>query len=99
VKKMERACVICNYTITNPVCTDCLKEEVLCFLADHNEKLVEDFKDYNKIFPKNSKVSRCIICGELMDTCPHCYCNDISKLIKNNILKDTFIETFNFELT
>jgi hypothetical protein len=96
---MERACVICNYTITNPICTNCLEEEVLCFVVDHNERLVEDIRDYKKIFPKNSKASKCIACGDLIDTCPHCYCKEISEFIEDDILKDTFIETFNFELT
>ena len=97
---MERACVICNYTITNPVCTNCLEEQVLCFLADHNERLVKDFNNFKKIFPiENNKISKCIKCGHDMDICPHCYCKEVSENIDDNYLKDTFIETFNFELT
>ena len=96
---MERACVVCNYTITNPVCTSCLEKEVVCWAADHNENLAKVLLNFNKIFPnKFEENTRCIVCGDNMNICPHCYCKDVSEMIDDDLLKDTFIETFNFEL-
>jgi hypothetical protein len=97
---MERACVICDYTITNPICTDCLENEVLCWVADHNERMAKNLINFSKIFPHNlEQDSKCITCGNKMNVCPHCFCKEVGETFNNELLKNTFVETFNFDLT
>ena len=95
----EHACVICNETITNPVCMHCLEDEIVSWSADYNPAMVEDVVSTTKIMPEPSVTGmRCILCGRDIDVCPHCYSKDVFKGIKDPVLADTFVETFNFDL-
>ena len=77
----------------------CLENEMTSWVADFNEKLVRNIKDNTKLFSyPNATGVKCIICGRNMDVCPHCYSKSVMDLVDNPLLKETFAETFNFDL-
>lgn len=95
----EKACVICNEAITNPLCVDCLEEEMTSWIADFDSDQVKNIEEMKEIFPKHKTTEvKCILCKRNMDVCPHCYSKEILNTVKTPILTNTFIETFNFDL-
>lgn len=99
--QQEEKCVICQEAVTNPICPDCLQREIEHWLADINPSLVHTLRDYTGIFKAYSHDGiNCIICGEEMQVCAHCFCNDIYQLLKEDLGENAadFLFSFNFEL-
>jgi len=88
----ETGCIICNKTITNPVCLDCINHEVRDWLRDKGYELdlIEKEIYYSHI--------KCILCNKKMDICPHCYSKDVGLVIKEKFpkLMEEFGEVFRY---
>ena len=77
----------------------CLEDEITSWAGDYTPEMMEEVVSTTKIMPNPSVADmKCILCGRDMDVCPHCYSKDVLRGIKDPVLADTFVETFNFEL-
>jgi hypothetical protein len=95
----NKACVVCNEAITNPICMHCLEEEMTSWFAVFDSSHIKEMKESSKILPSYGVTDvNCIRCGNTMDVCPHCYSKDVLMGLNNKMLADTFVETFNFDL-
>ncbi len=92
--------MLCGDVITNPICYRCLESEIEQWLSSRMPELVPKLKKTGKMFASYTHTgTRCILCGNNMNVCSHCYCYEVSKLVeKDPELADEFIDTFNFEL-
>lgn len=88
----EQEYVTCQEAITNPICKHCLEKQMVSWLADKNENIV--------VIPRKNTFSptriKCILCNKWMKIYPHCYSKEVSS--EDNLLADTFVDAFNFEL-
>lgn len=90
----ESVCIACSQSITNPLCPECLAEEIREWLKEKVPSLAKEI-----ITPKFTSGTKCIRCGSPMGICAHCYVSDIYTQLWEitPILANDFLETFNFE--
>ena len=50
---MEQECRVCHMPITNPLCPECLTEEMSLWAYDYKEKLAERIKSFSEIIDYN----------------------------------------------
>ncbi len=93
-------CLLCGDVITNPICHACLGSEVEEWLSERMPKLVPKLNKTGEMFDSYTHPgTNCILCGNNMNVCTHCYCYEVNKLFENYPrLAEEFIEFFNFEL-
>ncbi|HIG98434.1 TPA: hypothetical protein HA231_03350 [Candidatus Woesearchaeota archaeon] len=96
----KHECLLCGDVITNPICYTCLESEVKDWLEDRMPQLVPTVKKTGRMFASYAhQGTRCILCGDNMNVCTHCYCYEVNKLFQNYPrLAEEFVEFFNFEL-
>ena len=100
-------CMQCSEHITNPICHDCLGNQVSSWLGLYpsvKKKVQPKIKDYIK--EVNNNIINSIGCAsckhEKAALCPYCFTEGIYNLLKKNkidkmIIMD-FLSTFNFDL-
>lgn len=104
VKQMEETetiCTVCDEAITNPICPDCLEQEMKAWLAGKNPSMVWKLRNWSEIYRGFSTgKTKCIFCGEYMDVCAHCFSQEILDSLKaeNPELEEEFITHFNYSL-
>jgi hypothetical protein len=97
----EERCVICQEAITNPICPECLQREIEHWLADTMPSLIGRVKGYAGVFDTyRHEATHCVICGNTMSICAHCFCKDIYELIESELgeVSGNFLFSFNFDL-
>lgn len=96
----KHECLLCGDAITNPICFTCLEDEVEEWLSGRMPRLVPKLKKTGEAFRSYTHPgTSCILCGNNMNVCTHCYCYEVNKLFDNYPrLREEFIEFFNFEL-
>ncbi len=89
-------CLVCEQPITNPVCPQCLAEEMKEWLRDYRP---EETGLFDVVSVPGSDV-QCIRCGQPFSVCAHCYARDVSLGLFNRHpdLIQPFLDTFNFEM-
>ena len=95
----ETSCLVCGEVITNPVCTECLANEIEDLLFSKNPNLIPHIKLLSRIVePREENLTTCIFCGEKIDTCMFCFVQDILELLQNSCpeLIDSFLEHFSY---
>ncbi len=101
-KTGEEKCVVCQEAITNPICPECLQREIEHWLADKEPTLISEFRAYTGIFKAYSHDGvGCVICGNNMNICAHCFCSDTYEFLSDNFdegAAEDFLFSFNYEL-
>ena len=96
-------CVLCKENITNPLCPNCISDQVITWLKEVKPEIVEELRQETKkldlgLFNKNE----CIKCKGFMDICTYCYTEHVFEwLKKKHTSKNTeneFIKFFHFDL-
>ena len=95
-----QTCIECQEAITNPICPDCIEKEVVAWLNDRYPTLIPSVQGRGHDTMMNW-VTECIVCGNKMSLCGHCYTKEILSIIKLNNkrqLEEDFVSAFNFEI-
>ena len=98
------SCEVCRDVITQPVCPECLEKEMvewLIYKKGKNIELINFIKKTTKSFEAYGYIdTKCIICGEKMRVCAHCYCKEIFDYINGRYpeLEEEFITHFDFNI-
>ena len=88
-------CPICNEAISNPICIDCLEQELLYWARDRDKNLVREIRRLrNSLDVFDMGEEKCIRCGTEMNICSHCFLTEVYKLIKDEELKTLFRKSF-----
>ena len=85
-------CVECGDSISNPVCHECLKEQMFAYLADKIVNGEMSKTDYTRIKSAIAKLStrlwnyrdtgiECIKCSGSLVICPHCYVRHVKGIL------------------
>ena len=75
-------CVLCEEVITNPICLDCLKQEIKEWLVDRNPKLLDTVDAVSMAFRSYThEGNKCVICGQGMNICSHCYTKEMVDIL------------------
>ena len=92
---------MCDEAVTNPICTDCLKEQMKTWLGETEPGLIAEVEEITKWFNYLEPISRCALCGREMKVCRHCFTKEIFTVIQHQHpeLEETFLQQFNYELT
>jgi|SRR3989344_5155786 len=97
--QMDEGCVLCGEVITNPICINCLEKEIEYWLMDKKPRTISMIRYSTKNFNSYAHdVTNCVICGNNMNVCPHCYVKEISSMIKSNRLMKEFLVQFNYDM-
>jgi hypothetical protein len=101
-------CMECGDSISNPVCHECLKEQMFAYLADKivNGKIgkSEYLRMRKTIARLNTKLwsyrdtgISCIKCSESLAICPHCYVRHVKGILTSfDCAFSSFSFCFNF---
>ena len=98
---MSQTCVLCEEGITNPICIECLAKEMEQWLSEKRQFLTDSIREKVKVFKSYTHDgTNCIICGENMNVCAHCFSIDVYKWLKgdNEELAREFLRSFNYEI-
>lgn len=90
-------CTLCNDTITNPICPDCLTSRVLNWLNEINPELAHKIKIFDIEVEEGTQ---CLFCHKKMNVCAHCFSRDIFDFLEEQdpALAKEFAARFDFEL-
>ena len=100
-------CMQCTQPITNPICHDCLGNQIFHWLGLYpsiKKKMKPKIKNYVRDVSNNTMESvNCIACNKKKAAlCPYCFTEGIFNMFKSNkidkmVVMD-FLSTFNFDL-
>ncbi|MBS1267073.1 MAG: hypothetical protein MAG795_01044 [Candidatus Woesearchaeota archaeon] len=93
----ETNCLSCEDSITNPLCVDCLKKQLLVWTYEKAPKLtslVDNIMDQHI----QETQTLCIFCGQQVKVCSFCVTTEMLSLIKqkNPDLVENFVNHFGF---
>ena len=91
----ETCCVECEHQISNPICPDCLAQDMRAWIAEVSPDMVMDVDG----FSMDGDVS-CLFCGNSISICAHCYSKDVYEqlALKDKKLATEFMARFDFDL-
>lgn len=95
---MEEECVLCRESITNPICPDCLANEMAEWVFAR-AKIVELVKDEAKLTKSfNHGITKCIKCNKAFSVCTYCFTENVLDSItaKAPELVSEYLTFFNF---
>ena len=88
-------CVECDEIITNPLCSDCLAQNMRVMIGQSDPALAADITSF-----AIDGDTHCIRCGKGMGLCAHCFSKDVYFFLeeKRSSLADDFLANFDFDL-
>ncbi|MFH1399379.1 MAG: hypothetical protein ABIG95_04685 [Candidatus Woesearchaeota archaeon] len=91
-------CLVCGESITNPICTECLGKEIVDWAANTDPALVPYIRLLARNIPREENETKCIVCGNRIDTCNYCFLNEVLQFIRHNSpeLTNSFLEHFSY---
>jgi len=75
-------CALCNEVITNPVCIDCVENEIAAWLYEVKPELVKELRRKSEEIDLDYGETHCILCKNYMSICTFCYTNHIFEWLK-----------------
>jgi hypothetical protein len=87
---------MCGEGIRNPVCPECLAEEIESWLVDYRQDLIEKFRTMNLSISSYMHTGVfCTICNLEMAICQKCYFKEVSTLVsgERDLVEGTFAES------
>jgi hypothetical protein len=93
----EAACLVCGDVITNPICPECLMQEIRDWLSGVEPEFVQYLKDFVNVLPNTGgQATHCVLCGQNIGVCSYCFAHDVLEYIiqERPDLADSFIENF-----
>ena len=97
-------CDICAESITNPICPDCIVNEVnewIILYPKIRKKIIPKLKKYLINLENQNSSVNCIKCKKAQTVSPYCFTNiiegELKKLTNNWKLIDEFNELFDFD--
>ncbi len=92
---VESRCIECDHAITNPVCPDCLANEMRVMVQETRPDLAQNILGF-----KMSGSTTCISCHQTMALCAHCFSRGIHDYLKeeDTVLANEFKARFDFDL-
>lgn len=105
--QLENECMQCSQPITNPICHECLGNQISSWLGLYpniKKKMMPSLRSYVKEVSNNTVESiNCVVCNKKKATlCPYCFTEGIFNMLKKTnidkmVIMD-FLCTFNFDL-
>ena len=88
-------CVECDEVITNPICSDCLAIQMRQMVAEQDQELAGMITGADI-----DGATNCILCGQSMGLCAHCFSKDIYELLQERHpdMAQEFASRFDFDL-
>ena len=99
--KTDEVCTICEEAITNPICPECLINEMQLWAYDYDPKLADIIRDMIFVFTGyDNPSSTCVLCSAKICICPHCVAKEVYEHIASKApdLAPAFLRRFNYEL-
>lgn len=100
-EKGEGKCAVCGEAITNPICPECLQNEIEQWIDGFKPSAAKRIKGYSWGFDTyRHDTVKCVVCGNNMSICAHCFCKDVFELVEKELgeLAEDFLYSFNFDL-
>jgi len=94
-------CVLCDEAISNPICMECLTNEMKEWLNEERPALINEVSSMPSIYSEMQPVSTCILCKNSIPVCTHCFTKEIFGIIHQKApdLEEDFDRQFNYQLT
>jgi len=97
----DATCPICRDVIDNPICPECIQDEIEQWLSGKNPIYLDNLRKSIAHFDnKDVNGPKCIKCGRQVEICPYCFMKDVNSIIKEKHpeLLDEFHTFFGFRL-
>jgi len=98
---MSSSCVVCGYSITDPICGKCYIKQTRAVLNDlkvHSlaiDVIVHKMK--SKLFVETLNEAKCILCGkENLTLCRYCFSFISANVMRELNLSESFIKNFEY---
>lgn len=109
MENINSLCTSCMHIITNPLCPNCFKQEVLAWLSDKRispmkiKMIKKQFNDFIRNESENLTDIECIICGKPAVTlCTYCFVEKSKEIVSENIenkkINNQFQKAFNTDI-
>ena len=93
----DKVCVVCSEAITNPLCQDCLMDELNVWLKREGVNLTRQLKKRTQEFKQMTNYSEnqvdCISCKGIVSGCAHCYISYVQEWL--TIVHPKLMKNFN----
>lgn len=95
---LKENCKDCLQPIINPICESCFIRQISAWLknidmtAMPRSIIISQLR--KNISPDSMNEQECVICGNHVDICPHCFVLKTSKLFKKIGLTSDFVQSF-----
>jgi len=92
-------CTVCSEAITNPICPDCLAEQMISWLNEIKVDL-DVVYDSALIFKGLETSGKCIKCNKDMTVCRHCFTREVYNGLVDKYpkLEEDFMRMWNYEI-
>jgi len=93
-------CIICNEGIFNPLCPNCISNEIFAWLFEKDIAVAKEFR--KKKFVEDIDGGSCIACRDNTSyICPYCFTRQVFHWLKRKNagrkIVNEFLEVFNFD--
>jgi phosphoribosyl-dephospho-CoA transferase len=84
----DKRCIICDSIITNPICVECVNNELRQWFNENNLCSGTKIK-LNLLEQDNNEyyIEKCLLCKNPLSICTHCYYHEIFEIIKEKFPK------------
>ena len=90
-------CVVCDEAVTNPVCPECVEEEIVTWLHEFKPELINELRDVTDEILSPGGSTLCILCKNPMAVCTFCYTQHIKDwLTAYPVARERFHLFFNY---
>ncbi|MBT3297803.1 hypothetical protein HN385_02675 [archaeon] len=89
-------CADCDDIISNPICPECLMQQMQIFLNESNPQLAKEVISNVEI----EGDIKCLSCGKGMGLCAHCFSKSVYEILndKDQNLAEEFLSRFDFDI-
>lgn len=95
MRAVYNRCIECDHVITNPICSDCLAEEMVVMISEYDPKLAAEITGFAL-----EGDTFCLKCKKGMSLCAHCFSRDVYDYLeeRNPKVAKEFVNKFDFDL-
>lgn len=89
----DTTCVNCRQAITNPVCPECMENEIVAWAVSEKKGMIPSIREliYKNVTKDNAN-THCIICNKRMELCTYCIKQDVLDFL--NMHYPELVESF-----
>ncbi len=98
---MQETCAVCDEGITNPICAQCLEQQMQAFFGEKSGRPNLFIKRLAMMaMAQHAEASYCVVCSKAMGVCAHCFADGALHHVRAEYpeLEEDFLLHFDYHL-